>query len=50
MDIDNITSIKSSVINKKSYTHPFNVAGFFFMLLAEKSPELFPKHNGYFSI
>ena len=32
---------------EKSFTHPFNPA-FFFMLLAEKSSEIFPKHKGCF--
>ena len=44
MDIDNIISVKSSIINRKSYTPPFNPV--FFMLLAEKSPEVFPKLKG----
>ena len=33
---------------KKSYTHPFNPVSF--VLLAEKSPDIFPKHKGYFVI
>ena len=32
---------------KKSYRDPFNLV---FMSLAEKSPETFPKHRGYFFI
>ena len=47
MDIDNIASIKSSIINRID-TYPFSPA--FFMLLAEKSPEIFPKHKEYFAI
>ena len=43
LDID-ITSIKSLIIKRKLYTHPFNPV--FFMLLAEKSHEIFPKHKG----
>ena len=46
MEIDNITTIKGSIINRKSYTYRFNPV--FFMLLAEKSPEIFPKHKAYF--
>ena len=49
MDIDNITSIKSPIINKKSYTQPFNCDCF--MFLADKSPVnllMFPKHKGLF--
>ena len=34
---------------KNSYTHPFNPV-FFIMLLAKKSPEIFPKHKEYFFI
>ena len=34
MDIDNITNVKSFIINRRSYTNPFNPV--FFMLLAEK--------------
>ena len=45
MYIDNSTSIKSLIINRKSYTNPFNPV---FLMLAEKSPEIFPK--GYFFI
>ena len=48
MDIDNITSIKCCIISRKSYTYPFNSVSF--MLLAEKSPEIFRKHKGYFFI
>ena len=48
MDIDNITSIKSLIINRKSLTHPFNLD--FFMLLAEKSPKIFLEHKGYIFI
>ena len=33
---------------EKLYTHPFNPV--FFMLLAEKSPEIFPKCKRYFYI
>ena len=42
MDIDNITSIKISISKRKIL--------FFFMLLAEKSPEIFPTHKRYFFI
>ena len=41
MDMDNITIIKSLLINRK-IVHPFDTV-FFFMLLAEKSLEIFPK-------
>ena len=45
MDIDNITSIKSLTINRnQKHTH---IILSFFMLLAEKSPIIFHKHNGY---
>ena len=44
MDNDDIISIKSSRVNKKiAHTHPFNPV--FSMLLAETSPEIFPKHK-----
>ena len=46
MAIDNITSIKSSIINRKIITHPFNPI--ILMLLAEKVSEINPKHKGYF--
>ena len=49
MYIDNITSIKRSIMNRKSYTHPFNL-GAIFKLLTEKSPEIFPKIMGSFFI
>ena len=45
MDIDNITSIKSSLINRK-IVHKI----VFFMLLSEKSLEIFSKRKGYFFI
>ena len=48
MDIDKITSTKSLIINRKTVKRPFNAV--FFMLLAKKSPETFPKHKGYFFI
>ena len=37
---------------RKLYTHPFNHVCLllFFMLLAEKFPEVFPKHKGCFFI
>ena len=46
MNIDNITnSIESLIIKIKIvHTHPFNPV--FCMLLAEKSPKIFPKHKG----
>ena len=43
MDINNITSIKSSIINRSLYTHPCNPI--FFILLAKKSPEILAKHK-----
>ena len=43
MDINNITSIKSSIINRSLYTHPCNPI--FFILLTEKSPEILAKHK-----
>ena len=47
MDINNNTSIKSLIINRKIvYTPVYSC--FFFMLLAEMSPELFPKQKEYF--
>ena len=46
MAIDNITSIKSSIINRKITTHPFNPV--ILMLLAEKVSEINPKHKGCF--
>ena len=48
MDIDNITSIKSTIIKEKSHMHPINPVCF--ILLAEKSPEIIPKDKGYFFI
>ena len=49
MDIDNITSIKSPIINRKVvHTHPLNPV--FFMLLAKTFPQTFPKHKGCFFI
>ena len=44
MAIDNITSIKSSIVNRKITTHPFNPV--ILMLLAEKVSEINPKHKG----
>ena len=45
MDINNITSIKSPIINRKIVqTHPFCI------LLTEKSPEIFPKQKERFFI
>ena len=46
MAIDNITSIKSSIINRKIIRHPFNPV--ILMLLAEEVSEINPKHKGYF--
>ena len=46
MDINNITSIKSPIINRKTVHTPFNPV--LSMLLAETSPEIFPKHKEYF--
>ena len=49
MDIDNITNIKSSIINRNIiHRHPFNSV--FIRLLAEKSPAMLPKHKGYLFI
>ena len=51
MDINNITNIKSSKTNRKSYTHPFNpVFFFFFILLTKTSSEMFPGTQGLFFI
>ena len=47
MDIDNITSIKSFMINRKIELAPIQFC-FFFMLFAEKSPEIFPKQRDIF--
>ena len=49
MDINNITSIKSSkLLNQQKNCTQTHLILFFFMLLAEKFPEIFPKHTGYF--
>ena len=48
MDIEIITSIKSSIIKEKLHMHPINPV--YFILLAEKSPEIIPKDKGYFFI
>ena len=53
MNIDNIPSIKSPLINRNILhilhtLYKFDLA--YFMLLDEKSPEIFPKHNGHFFI
>ena len=48
MDIDNITSIKSTIIKEKSHMHPINPV--YFIFIAEKSPEIIPKDKGYFFI
>ena len=47
VNIPNITSINRLALkpNEKSYTLPFN--SFFFMLLAAKSVDAFPKNNEY---
>ena len=50
MDINNITSIKSPTSAEKSLTHSFNTVFFFFILLAKKFPEIFPKHKEFFFI
>ena len=50
MDINNITNIKSSKTNRKSYTHPFNPVFFFFILLTKTSSEMFPGTQGLFFI
>ena len=47
MDINNITNIKSSKPNRKSYIHPFNPV-FFFILLTKTSSEMFPGTQGLF--
>ena len=48
MSIDNSASIKCLTINRK-IVHAFILSCFFFLSLsAEKSPEFFPKHKGYF--
>ena len=49
MDINNITNIKSSKTNRKSYIHPFNPV-FFFILLTKTSSEMFPGTQGLFFI
>ena len=43
MNINNITIVKSTIINRKSYTYPFSPI--FFMLLAVISFEIFRKDN-----
>ena len=40
---------KALYSTKKLFIPPFNPV-FFFMLLAEKCPEIFPKHKGYFFV
>ena len=42
MNINDITEINNIIINRKSYTYPFNC---FSMLLAVKYFEIFPKRN-----
>ena len=46
MDINNIASIKSLIISQKIVHTSFNPA--FYMLMSEKSPEIFPRHKGCF--
>ena len=49
MHIDNITSIRSLITNKRVVnTHILSCS--FFILLAVTSPEIFHKHKGYFFI
>ena len=43
MDIDKITGINSAIMNRKIIHTP--TSSHFFMLLVEKSPEIFPKHK-----
>ena len=50
MDISNISSIKSLIINRKIVHTPIKPCFFFMLILAEKSPEILPKHNKYFFI
>ena len=45
MNINNITTINNIIINRKIVHVIFNPV--FFILLAVKSFEIFPKHNGY---
>ena len=45
MDIHNITSNKSSIMNRKIIIHDVS-----FILLAETFPEVFPKQKGYIVI
>ena len=47
MDIDKITSIKSLVINTKIVNKSIYP---FFHAISWKSPGIFPKYKGYFSI
>ena len=47
MDIDNNNSVKSRIINRKTVPI-YLILFFFFMLLAEKLPEIFPKRKRYF--
>ena len=48
MDIDNITSIKHPIINKKKRTHTHLTL--FFMLLTGIPHGIFRKHKGFFFI
>ena len=51
MNIGNITNKKSSVINKKIVHHKhLHLVLFFFMLLAEKISEIYPKRKECFFI
>ena len=45
MNAYNITGNNSIIINKKSYTNPFNPG--LFMLSTATFFEIFSKHNGY---
>ena len=45
MNIDNITNINNTIINKKVIHVSFNPA--FFILSNAKPSEKFPKHSGY---
>ena len=49
MDIGNITSINSLIINRKTVKKNHLIL-LFRGVLAEKSPEIFPKHKEYFFI
>ena len=41
-------TLKSPIISRKTISTLFEFAGFFFMLLAVTSPEIFPKNIGFF--